>query len=286
MEETTFGMSSADTTSSASTAGPFVIARQVAIRFGSTEVVAPLDLEICRHQFVSLVGPSGCGKTTLLRMIAGLLAPSSGTLELRPQDGTDSASSAVRRAFVFQDPTLLPWRNVKENVRLPLELQGITRQASDRAAKEAIRLVGLQEEDDGKFPRMLSGGMRMRVSLARALVTRPELLLLDEPFAPLDDLLRQRLNEELLAIWAREQWTAIFVTHNVAEAVFLSQRILVMGARPGHLVADIPIDFPYPRDYSLRATPQFAHITGEVTRQLRNTPESFPVNPSPLKSSH
>ena len=263
----------------ASSADPFVVARQVAIRFGSTEVVAPLDLEIGRHQFVSLVGPSGCGKTTLLRMIAGLLPPTSGTLELYRERAEGSGAAEVRRAFVFQDPTLLPWRNVEENVRLPLELRQEPGAARRQATDEAIRLVGLQEEDRGKFPRMLSGGMRMRVSLARALVTRPELLLLDEPFAPLDDLLRQRLNEELLAIWARERWTAIFVTHNVAEAVFLSQRILVMGARPGHLAADIPIDFPYPRDYSLRADPEFASLTGQVTRQLRNSPGTPHLKP-------
>jgi NitT/TauT family transport system ATP-binding protein len=279
MEKTIPGTSYPGSMSIASSADPFVVARQVAIRFGSTEVVAPLDLEIGRHQFVSLVGPSGCGKTTLLRMIAGLLPPTSGTLELYRERAEGSGPAEVRRAFVFQDPTLLPWRNVEENVRLPLELRQETGAARQQATDEAIRLVGLQEEDRGKFPRMLSGGMRMRVSLARALVTRPELLLLDEPFAPLDDLLRQRLNEELLAIWARERWTAIFVTHNVAEAVFLSQRILVMGARPGHLAADIPIDFPYPRDYSLRADPEFASLTGQVTRQLRNSPGTPHLKP-------
>jgi NitT/TauT family transport system ATP-binding protein len=249
---------------------PLVIARQVAIRFGPTQVVAPLDLEIGRHEFVSLVGPSGCGKTTLLRMIAGLLPPSEGQLWLGASSEESETSGPVRRAFVFQDPTLLPWRTVDENVRLPLELQQRARSEKREAVAEAVRLVGLAEEDRGKFPRMLSGGMRMRVSLARALVTRPQLLLLDEPFAPLDDLLRQRLNEELLAIWARERWTAVFVTHNVAEAVFLSQRILVMGARPGRLVAEIPIAFPYPRDYSLRADPEFARLTGSVLSQLRS----------------
>jgi NitT/TauT family transport system ATP-binding protein len=251
---------------------PLVVVRQVAIHFGSTEVVAPLDLEIGRQEFVALVGPSGCGKTSLLRMIAGLLPPSRGTLTLTPSSTspTNSKSPPIRRAFVFQDPTLLPWRNVSENVQLPLELQRRSRSQRREAAARVIERVGLRQEDMAKFPRMLSGGMRMRVSLARALVTQPDLLLLDEPFAPLDDLLRQRLNEELLSLWSREGWTGIFVTHNVAEAVFLSQRILVMAGGPGRVVAEIPVPFPYPREPSLRATPEFARVTGEVADRLRN----------------
>jgi NitT/TauT family transport system ATP-binding protein len=250
---------------------PLVTASQVAIHFGLTEVVAPLDLEIGHQEFVALVGPSGCGKTSLLRLIAGLLAPSHGTLIWNSRFSASSAAEvpSIRRAFVFQDPTLLPWRTVLENVQLPLELQRCSRAKRREAAEDAIERVGLARGDLAKFPRMLSGGMRMRVSLARALVTRPNLLLLDEPFAPLDDLLRQRLNEELLTLWNREGWTGIFVTHNVAEAVYLSQRILVMQGGPGRIVAEIPVPFPYPRDHSLRATPEFARVTGEVAEQLR-----------------
>ena len=195
-----------------------------------------LNLEISRGQFVSIVGPSGCGKSTFLRLVAGLDQPTSGELRVEGHD-------ALGLAFVFQDATLLPWRSVAHNITLPLELR---REDADERVAQTLELVGLTDFADA-YPAQLSGGMRMRVSIARALVTRPQILLLDEPFGALDEITRQRLNEELLRLWQEDHWTSLFVTHNVSEAVFLSQRVLVMSARPGRILADIPIPFPYPR---------------------------------------
>ena len=243
-----------------------VNATRLEMRFASGQLgVRDVSLSVRRGELISLVGPSGCGKSTLLRMIAGLLSPTDG--ELRVQAG---AVGDARTAFVFQDSNLLPWRSVFDNIRLPLELRGVPIDEQRKAVESSLKLIGLKPNDSAKRPRMLSGGMRMRVSLARALVTRPELLLLDEPFAALDDLLRQQLNEELLRIWTEQRWTGIFVTHNVAEAVFLSQRVLVMSKSPGRLVADIAVPFEHPRDPELRSSPEFAKLTGEVSRCLRD----------------
>lgn len=239
-----------------------VNATRLELRFASGQLgLRDVNLAVARGEFVSLVGPSGCGKSTLLRLIAGLMTPTSG--ELRVNVGES------RTAFVFQDSNLLPWRSVFDNIRLPLELRGEPFDQQRAAVEESLKLIGLKPDDAAKRPRMLSGGMRMRVSLARALVTHPELLLLDEPFAALDDLLRQQLNEELLRIWAAQRWTGVFVTHNVAEAVFLSQRVLVMSRSPGTIVADIAVPFSHPRDPDLRSTPEFAKLTGEVSHRLR-----------------
>jgi NitT/TauT family transport system ATP-binding protein len=175
----------------------------------------------------------------------------------------------ARIGFVFQDPNLLPWRDVRQNIALPLELQHVARGELDQRVAVAYRLVGLRTEDLKKLPKMLSGGMRMRVSFARAIVTQPDIMLMDEPFAALDDLSRQQLNEELLRVWMDQGWTSLFVTHNVAEAVFLSQRVLVMATRPGRLAAELEVPFPYPRDAGLRATPEFAALTGQISRSLR-----------------
>ena len=243
-----------------------VNATRVEMRFASGQFgVRDVSMSVRRGELISLVGPSGCGKSTLLRMIAGLLSPTGGEMRVQAGDAGDS-----RTAFVFQDSNLLPWRSVFDNIRLPLELRGATLDEQRAAVEASLRLIGLKPNDSAKRPRMLSGGMRMRVSLARALVTRPELLLLDEPFAALDDLLRQQLNEELLRIWTAQRWTGIFVTHNVAEAVFLSQRVLVMSKSPGRLVADIAVPFEHPRDSELRSSPEFAKLTGEVSRCLRD----------------
>ena len=216
-----------------------------------------LDLEISRSQFVSIVGPSGCGKSTFLRLVAGLDEPTSGELRVEGHD-------PLGLAFVFQDATLLPWRSVAHNITLPLELR--REDAAERVA-QTLELVGLTDFA-AAYPAQLSGGMRMRVSIARALVTRPQILLLDEPFGALDEITRQRLNEELLRLWQEDHWTSLFVTHNVSEAVFLSQRVLVMSARPGRILADIPIPFPYPRSPYLRSAPEFIRIANGISRQL------------------
>lgn len=224
--------------------------------------------DVRRGEFVSIVGPSGCGKSTLLRLVAGLIAPTEGTLTVAGAEPVTARQSGTRVAFVFQDPTLLPWRTVAANIRLPLELQR-TPGHHDSRIQASLRLIGLTEADAKKRPRMLSGGMRMRVSLARALITDPDLLLLDEPFAALDDVLRQQLNEELVRIWQQTGWTGLFVTHNVAEAVFLSQRVLVMSSRPGTVSAEVPVPFPYPRLPALRGEPEFGRLTVELTQRLR-----------------
>ena len=237
--------------------------------FAGQDALRGVSVSIPRGQFVSLLGPSGCGKSTLLRLIAGLLSPTAGTVTVADQAPEQARRTSTRMAFVFQDPTLLPWRTVEQNLRLPLELQGVPAAEHAGLISSALRLIGLNDRDALKRPRMLSGGMRMRVSLARALVTSPELLLLDEPFAALDDVLRQQLNEELVRLWREKQWSAVFVTHNVSEAVFLSERVIVMSSRPGTLLADVPIPFPYPRTPELRGTLEFARMTTELSARLR-----------------
>jgi NitT/TauT family transport system ATP-binding protein len=240
-----------------------------------------INLTVKRGEFVSIIGPSGCGKSTLLRLIAGLREPTAGRLSVYDRDPKDVAT---RSGFVFQEPNLLPWRDVAANIRLPFEIDNRLSAASGNSHKthqqsvaksieEALDLIGLTSDDALKLPAQLSGGMRMRVSLARALVTQPELLLLDEPFAALDDILRQQLNEDLQRIWWQQRWTAVFVTHNVAEAIFLSQRVLVMSRAPGRLVHEIDIPFDYPREQSLRASAAFAELTGHVTDKLRDAAE-------------
>lgn len=234
--------------------------------------VEGISFSLRAGEFVAVVGPSGCGKSTLLRSIAGLIHPSRGRLTVAGLDPVQARREATRTAFVFQDPTLLPWRDVYHNIALPLELadgiRGPDRHGRDARVRRAIELVGLADFA-GSYPAELSGGMRMRVSLARAVVTDPELLLLDEPFAALDDITRQTLNEELLSLWEARHWTGVFVTHNIAEAVFLSQRVLVLTRRPGRVVADVPIPFAYPRSDSLRSEADFARLTGEIATRLR-----------------
>ena len=246
-----------------------IVAQDVAMNFGADSLALKgISTTIKAGEFVSIVGPSGCGKSTFLRLVAGLRSATSGSLRIGEQLPTDSP---LRSAFVFQDPSLLPWRTVEANVRLPFELGNVT-DSTEQAARVAatLRLVGLAESDALKRPRELSGGMRMRVSLARALVTDPQIMLLDEPFAALDDILRQQLNEELQRIWSAKRWTGLFVTHNVSEAVFLSQRVLVMSRRPGTFLADIAVPFAFPRSPNLRAEPEFARLTGEISVQLRH----------------
>jgi NitT/TauT family transport system ATP-binding protein len=244
---------------------PIVIASGVGKKFsGGVEALKDVDLTIERGQFAAIVGPSGCGKSTFLRLVAGLDEHTAGQLSV---DGEPPLQARRRRgdlAYVFQEATLLPWRSVRRNVALPLEL----RQQSDSARiDEVLATVGLSEFADA-LPSQLSGGMRMRVSIARALVTQPGLLLLDEPFGALDEITRQRLNEELLRLWERDQWTGLFITHNVYEAAFLADRVFVMSARPGRIVADIPIPFEHPRDPGLRHQPHFAELAREISEEL------------------
>src|SRR5437660_1187708 len=201
--------------------------------------LGPLDLDVAKGEFVSLLGPSGCGKSTALRLIAGLSAPSAGTVTVSHHATRADGRHPI--GFVFQEPTLMPWARVRENVRLPLKLAHAAATEADRRIEEALAQVGLAEFADA-YPRELSGGMKMRVSLARALVTDPDILLLDEPFAALDEITRFRLNNDLLALWRRLHKTVIFVTHSVFESVYLSQRVLVMTPRPGRIGAELRVD--------------------------------------------
>ena len=244
---------------------PLVVARRLGKRFANDiEALLGVDLDILGGEFVSIVGPSGCGKSTLLRLIAGLIPLSSGDLTVDQLPPVEARRQRQELAYVFQEATLLPWRTVAGNVLLPLELRN---QRDPAFVDQILELVGLADFARA-YPSQLSGGMRMRVSIARALVTRPDLLLLDEPFGALDEITRQRLNEELLRLWEEERWTGIFVTHNVYEAVFLSQRVLVMSPRPGRLIADIAVPFAHPRDPDLRTAPEFNRIAAEVSHQL------------------
>lgn len=215
-----------------------------------THAVAPLDVSIRTGDFVAMIGPSGCGKSTLLRMIAGLDKPTSGSIERVGQAGADVA-------YVFQDAHLLPWRNLLGNVTLPLELMGVGRAEREAAARQAIEQVGLLEAIK-RYPAQLSGGMRMRVSLARALVTQPRLLLLDEPFAALDEITRQELDEALRALWLERRMTVVFVTHALAEAAFLARRAVVLSRRPARVMADHVLELPEQRDGALRTSAAFA----------------------------
>jgi len=226
-----------------------------------TVALDELDLGIGRHEFLSLLGPSGCGKSTALRLIAGLGAVSSGRL-VWPE-----GEHAGAIGFVFQEPTLMPWATVFANVHLPLKLQGQGRRQARGRVEEALAMVGL-EDFQAAYPRELSGGMKMRVSIARALVTRPKLLLLDEPFAALDEITRMRLNDDLLRLWGGQGWTVVFVTHSVYESVYLSSRIAVMAARPGRIVAEIGVDAPYPRDEGFRMSEPYNRYCRDVSTAL------------------
>lgn len=219
-----------------------------------------LDLSVRENEFVSLLGPSGCGKTTALRLIAGLAAATSGRVEAPGAGGRGTG-------FVFQEPTLLPWATVFENVFLPFRLRRRPRAAVRAEVGEALALVGLSGQEDA-YPRELSGGMKMRVSIARALVTRPGLLLMDEPFAALDEITRARLEDDLLALREKLGWTVVFVTHSVFESVYLSSRILVMTARPGRVVAEKTVGRPFPRDAAFRMSPGYAACCREVSDAL------------------
>lgn len=241
----------------------------VGVRFGSTPVLDRVNLAIHAGEFISLVGVSGSGKSTLLRVMAGLAAPSSGTATLGYRHSPTTTDQGSHVGFVFQSPNLLPWRTALGNVLLALQLEGVCRREGQDRAAEALTLARLAPGDFDKLPHQLSGGMQMRVSLARAIVTRPRLLLLDEPFAALDDLLRQQLNEELLALWSELGLGAVMVTHNIAEAAFVSQRVLLLAGQPATIAHELPVPFAYPRQAELRGTPEFATLTSEILGLLR-----------------
>ena len=223
-----------------------------------TAAVRDLDLRVRRGEFVSVVGPSGCGKSTLLRLVSGLEPATAGAVDVAP----------CRLGHVFQDPTLLPWRTVTRNVELLAELEGIPRAERRQRVERVLDLVGLTGFARAR-PAALSGGMRMRASLARSLVLEPELFLLDEPFGALDELTRERMNDELVALFAGGAFTALFVTHSVAEAVFLSSRVVVMSPRPGRIVGEVAVPFPYPRPTHLRFAPEFGRLAAQVSGLLR-----------------
>ena len=248
---------------------PLVSIRDVSKQFANgTIAIRGVDLDLHDGEFVSLLGPSGCGKSTLLRIIAGLGAPSAGTIEWPTAPHAASGEPQPDLGFVFQDPTLMPWSNALKNVMLPLTLAGVgTREAEQRSA-EMLALVGLKGFERS-YPRELSGGMKMRVSIARALVTHPRILLMDEPFAALDEITRHRLNDDLLALWWQNRFTAVFVTHSVFESVYLSQRIVVMAARPGRVMADLRSEAPYPRDALFRTSAEYAHLCRVASEKLK-----------------
>ena len=234
---------------------PVVTLRGVGKTFASGVVALDgLDLDVRPGEFVSLLGPSGCGKSTALRLIAGLSEPTQGVIEWRRAQGASGERHAL--GFVFQEPTLMPWATVAANVRLPLKLKGLAATAQPRvdAALARVGLAGFA----GSYPRELSGGMKMRASIARALVTEPRLLLMDEPFAALDEITRFRLNDDLLALWQSLGKTVVFVTHSVFESVYLSQRVVVMTQRPGRVFTQLAIDAPYPRDERFRTSATYA----------------------------
>ena len=231
----------------------------IGVRFPTgVQALDQLDLELCRGEFLSLLGPSGCGKSTALRLAAGLTRPTTGRMQ---------RASDMRLGFVFQEPTLMPWATVFDNVRLPLRLQGRSAASVRDEVMQVLDLVGLSEFA-AAFPRELSGGMRMRVSIARALATRPNLLLLDEPFAALDEITRGRLDDDLRRIWREQSLTVVFVTHSVYEAVYLSSRIAVFSGRPGRIVESIDIDAALTRDEAFRASERYARWCVQASAQL------------------
>jgi NitT/TauT family transport system ATP-binding protein len=236
----------------------------------ANEVIAlqEIDLEIGAGEFVSLIGPSGCGKSTLLRLIADLLPPSQGELSVNGKS-PQAARLGQEYGFIFQAATLYEWRTIRKNVMLPLEIMGYTPQEQSSRAQKMLEMVELGKFGD-HYPRQLSGGMQQRASIARALAFEPALLLMDEPFGALDEFTRDRMNMELLRIWQQTQTTIVFVTHSIAEAVFLSQRVVVMSARPGQIKAVIEIDLPYPRVFETREEAGYFTAVTQVRESLRD----------------
>ena len=235
-----------------------------------TRALLPINLTVQDGEFITLLGPSGCGKSTLLKMVAGLLSASDGHLLLwrKPVERLQASQAQGRGlSFVFQEATLMPWARVMANVRLPLDLAGVPKEQAQARVRSALQLVGL-EKCETNLPRELSGGMQMRVSIARSLVTQPKLLLMDEPFGALDEITRNRLDSDLLGLWAKQKLTVIFVTHSIHEAVYLSQRVVVMAARPGRIVDEVAIDEPYPRRPDFRVSTRFSQFAKQLQDSL------------------
>ncbi|HKB91238.1 MAG TPA: ABC transporter ATP-binding protein [Opitutaceae bacterium] len=251
----------------------FVKFKSVQKRYGQGSIILDdISLDVEKGEFVSLIGPSGCGKSTLLKLISSLSPVTQGELLV---DGITPDNAREEMAFIFQEATLLPWRTVTHNIELPLEIRGMAPAKREQIAAKMRGLVGLDHVPD-HYPRQLSGGMKMRVSIARALSLSPKILLLDEPFGALDEMTRDRLNEELLAIREQQKFTAFFVTHSVAEAVFLSSRVIVLSANPGRIYKDVPINFSYPRTVETRESQEFQSAVTEVSRILRAVNPNHP----------
>jgi NitT/TauT family transport system ATP-binding protein len=245
---------------------PIVELRDVDKRYGDGPLILDkITFSAKRGDFITLIGPSGCGKSTILKLISGLNPISSGRIVV---DGLEPRNAVEKLAFVFQEPTLLPWRTVAQNVEVPLRLHGSDPKLRDEVVGKSLALVGLADRKD-YYPRQLSGGQKMRVSIARALSVSPRILLLDEPFGALDEMTRDHLNEELLAIRQQLAWTAFFVTHSVSEAVFLSNRIIVLSANPGRVHSEVRVEFPYPRTEETRESAGFQKMVAEVSKPSR-----------------
>lgn len=247
-------------------AHPLITLQSVTKRFANGVLaLQDVDMQVGQREFVSLLGASGCGKSTVLRLVAGLESPTSGRIEAPALAQAGVASTA----FVFQEPTLLPWASVFDNVWLPLRLAGASKADGAARVNAALQTVGLAGFG-AAYPAELSGGMKMRASIARSLVTAPAVLLMDEPFAALDEITRQKLNGDLLRWWQLQQLCAVFVTHSVFEAVFLSQRVLVMGARPGRIVTEMVVDEPYPRSNAFRTSARYAQACADLSLALES----------------
>ena len=232
---------------------------------GSASAVENVSLTMGRGEFVTFLGPSGCGKSTLLKLVSGLTPASEGQVKV---NGMTPVNARELMSFIFQDATLLPWRTVAQNVGLGLELEYAARALRRERVEQMLELVGMQNVAH-KYPRQLSGGMKMRASIARALVTRPRILLMDEPFAALDEMTRDRLNEELLRLYAEHKWTVLFVTHSVAEAVFLSTRIVILAPHPCRIAHEVQVDLPWPRTAETRESIEFEEAVTSTSRLLR-----------------
>jgi NitT/TauT family transport system ATP-binding protein len=250
---------------------PEIELRGVTKRYRNAAVaLQSISLAVERGEFVTFLGPSGCGKSTLLRLVSGLSPVSEGSVQV---NGMTPENSREMMSFIFQDATLMPWRTVEQNVGLGLELEHAARPARKERVQRMLEMVSLGQVAH-RYPRQLSGGMKMRVSIARALVSRPRILLMDEPFAALDEMTRDRLNEELLRLYTEQKWTVLFVTHSVAEAVFLSTRVVILAAHPGRVANEMHIDLPWPRSAETRESDAFEEAVNHATRLLRGVSQA------------